>query len=37
MIDWPRVAELRDEIRRHVLLVHDAEQEAVMALKAAMA
>ncbi|MGB1288317.1 MAG: hypothetical protein ACPG7F_17410, partial [Aggregatilineales bacterium] len=31
------IAELRDEIRRHVLLVHDAEEEAVMALKTAMA
>jgi hypothetical protein len=31
------IADLRAEIRRHVLNVHDAEYEAVMALKAAMA
>ena len=31
------IAELRQEIRRHVLLVHDAEEEAVTALKNAMA
>lgn len=31
------VADLRDEIRRHILLVHDAEAEAVMALKTAIA
>ncbi len=31
------IADLRDEIRRHVLRVHDAEAEAVLALKAAMA
>ncbi len=30
------IADLRTEIRRHVLLVHDAEREAVTALKAAM-
>ena len=27
------IADLRAEIRRHVLLVHDAEEEAVLALK----
>ncbi len=31
------IADLRDEIRRHVLLVHDTEAEAVMALKTAIA
>jgi len=31
------IADLRAEIRRHVLLVHNAEQEAVLALKAASA
>ncbi|MCL4253403.1 MAG: hypothetical protein KJ043_06455, partial [Anaerolineae bacterium] len=31
------IADLRTEIRRHVLMVHDAEQEAVLALKTAMA
>ncbi len=31
------IAELREEIRRHVLIVHDAEEEAVTALKNAMA
>jgi hypothetical protein len=30
------VSDLRDEIRRHVLLVHDAEEDAVQALKVAM-
>lgn len=40
-VDFPmteaEIADLRAEIRRHVLLVHDAEEEAVLALKAAMA
>lgn len=30
------IADLRDEIRRHVLIVHDTEKEAVEALKLAM-
>lgn len=30
------ISDLRDEIRRHVLTVHDAEQEAVNALKEAV-